>query len=127
MSQGLNSKIVIAIADSLILLNSSRTAKLIWDSLPITAKTELWGEEVYFYIKPKTGIEKEYAHDVVEVGDLVYWPSGSCTCLFFGMTPNSRDGKIMPASTVNVFGKMEGDAHVLAVVKDGESIKVERV
>ena len=42
-------------------LNESRTAKMIWDNLPLTAKAELWGEEVYFYIKPKMGIEKEYA------------------------------------------------------------------
>ena len=39
-------------------LNESKTAKLIWDNLPITAKAERWGDEVYFYIKPKTGIEK---------------------------------------------------------------------
>ena len=39
-------------------LNESKTAKLIWDNLPITSKAERWGDEVYFYIKPKTGIEK---------------------------------------------------------------------
>lgn len=107
-------------------LNESRTAKMIWDNLPLTAKAELWGEEVYFYIKPKMGIEKEYAREVVELGDVAYWPQGACMCLFFGMTPNSRDGKIMPASAVNVFGKLEGDARVLSSVKEGDSIKIER-
>src|ERR1039458_1533554 len=100
-------------------LNESKTAKLIWDTLPITAKAERWGDEVYFYIKPKTGIEKEYARDVVEEGDVAYWPSGPCMCFFFGLTPASRDGKIIPASTVNVFGKLEGDPHLLSGVKDG--------
>ena len=108
-------------------LNESKTAKLIWDNLPIEAKAERWGDEVYFYIKPKTGIEKEYARDIVEEGDLAYWPTGPCMCLFFGLTPMSRDGKIMPASTVNVFGKLEGDPHLLKGVKDGDNIKVEKV
>ena len=60
------------------------------------------------------------------MGDVAYWPQGACMCLFFGMTPNSRDGKIMPASAVNVFGKLEGDARVLSSVKEGDSIKIER-
>lgn len=107
--------------------NDSRTAKLMWENLPLEAKAELWGEEVYFYIKPKTGIEKEYAQEVVQPGDVAYWPQGPCMCLFFGMTPNSRDGKIRPASAVNVFAKLEGDPKVLGKVKEGDPIKVERV
>ena len=107
-------------------LNESRTAKLIWDNLPITANAERWGDEVYFYIKSKIGIEKEYARDIVEEGDVVYWPTGPCMCFFFGLTPASRDGKIKPASTVNVFGKLEGDPHLLNGVKDGNLLKVER-
>jgi hypothetical protein len=47
-------------------------------------------------------------------------------CLFFGPTPNSRDGKIMPASAVNVFGKLEGDPKVLSGVKEGELITIAR-
>ena len=107
-------------------LNESRTAKLVWENLPMKAKGELWGEEVYFYIKPKIGIEKEYAAEVVKVGDVAYWPEGPCMCLFFGPTPNSSDGKIRPASAVNVFGKLEGDPRLLAGVKSGDPIKVEK-
>ena len=107
-------------------LNESSTAKLIWDNLPITANAERWGDEVYFYIKSKIGIEKEYARDIVEVGDIAYWPTGPCMCLFFGLTPISRDGKIMPASAVNVFGKLEGDLHLLGGVKNGDPLKVEK-
>ena len=107
-------------------LNESKTAELIRDNLPITSKAERWGDEVYFYINPKTGIEKEYARDIVEVGDLAYWPSGPCMCIFFGLTPISRDGKIMPASTVNVFGKLEGDPYLLKGVNNGDSLRVEK-
>ena len=119
-------KITIGKLSVFVELNGSKTAYLIWEKVPFEAKVELWGEEVYFYIKPKAGIEKEIAHDIVEVGDVAYWPQGPCMCLFFGMTPNSRDNKIMPASTVNVFGKLEGDARVLNQVKDGDAIKVDR-
>ena len=108
-------------------LNESKTAELIRDNLPITSKAERWGDEVYFYISPKTAIEKEYAADVVKEGDVAYWPSGPCMCLFFGLTPASRDGKIMPASAVNVFGRLEGDPHLLKSVKGGDTIKVEKV
>ncbi len=105
-------------------LNNSKTAKAIWESLPFEARSELWGDEVYFFVKPQVKLEKEYAHNVVELGDVAYWPQGPCMCLFFGMTPNSRDGKIMPASAVNVFGKLEGDSKVLKNVKEGDIIKI---
>jgi len=107
-------------------LNASQTAELIWEHLPLSSTAELWGEEIYFYIKPKIGLETEYAREAVEVGDIAYWPSGPCMCLFFGPTPISRDGKITPASAVNVFGKIEGDPGVLARVKDGKVITVTR-
>ncbi|MDD5195272.1 MAG: cyclophilin-like fold protein [Candidatus Omnitrophica bacterium] len=116
-------------------LNDSRTARLIWDNLTLEARAELWGDEVYFYIKPKIGIEKDYGRDVVEAGDVAYWPGGRglvsscqspCMCLFFGLTPKSKNGKIMPASTVNVFGKLEGNPRTLSQVKENQPITVER-
>lgn len=107
-------------------LNDSKTAKLIWSNLPIISKSEFWGEEVYFYIKPKTSLEKLFAKTVVEAGDVAYWPDGPCMCLFFGPTPNSRDGKIIPASAVNIFGKLEGDCRTLNKVFEGQDIKIEK-
>jgi uncharacterized protein len=47
--------------------------------------------------------------EVVEIGDLGYWPPGSAFCIFFGMTPMSGLGKIVPASAVNVIGKILGN------------------
>ena len=121
-------KIKISIADITLFaeLNNSKTAKLIEHNLPIEAQAELWGKEVYFYIKPKMGLEAEYSHEVVEEGDLGYWPQGPCFCLFFGLTPNSRGGKIMPASSVNVFGKIIGDFNVLNKAKDKDKIRIEK-
>ena len=52
-------------------LNESNTAQLIWEALPIEAKTNLWGEEIYFTISVKTGLERG-AEEVVSAGELGY-------------------------------------------------------
>ena len=55
-------------------LNDSKTARAIWDALPIEAKAQTWGDEIYFAI----GVDEaeEQARAVVELGDLGYWPPG---------------------------------------------------
>jgi len=55
-------------------LNESKTAQWIWEALPIEAKTNLWGEEIYFAIPVKAGLE-EGAREVVSSGELGYWPT----------------------------------------------------
>lgn len=106
-------------------LNDSNTAGTIWEVLPIEREANRWGEEIYFSIPVK--LEEENAKEIVEEGDLGYWPSGSGFCIFFGPTPVSKPGEIRPASPVNVFGKVLGDAKKFSQVKDGEKIKIERV
>lgn len=106
-------------------LNSSDTAKKIWESLPIEEKINRWGEEIYFSIPLK--LEEENAKEIVQEGDIGFWPSGSGFCIFFGPTPISKSGEIRPASPVNVFGKILGDAKQFSKVKDGEKIKIEKV
>jgi hypothetical protein len=106
-------------------LNESETAKKIWEALPITGKANRWGDEIYFTIPVRC--EDEDPKEVVEVGDLGYWRPGSAFCIFFGKTPVSRGDEIRPASPVNVFGKVIGDATVLRKVKDNDDIKVERI
>ncbi len=108
-------------------LNDSETAKLILKSLPITTKTKLWGEEIYFYVKPKIELEKKYAREIVEVGDIAYWPEGPCMCIFFGPTPNSQDNLIRPASAVNVFGTLDDEPLILKQTKDNDKIKIEKI
>ena len=51
-------------------LLETKTAKAIWDSLPIEAKVNTWGEEIYFTIPVDMGPED--AVDVVQEGDLGY-------------------------------------------------------
>jgi hypothetical protein len=106
-------------------LNASKTATTIWDALPIEAKAETWGDEVYFSIGVDAG--EESAKAVVEMGDLGYWPPGQAFCIFFGRTPASRGDEIRPASPVNVIGRVVGDARVFKGVRAGTRVVIDRV
>lgn len=105
-------------------LNKTRTADLIWDILPIESRINTWGDEVYFSIPVRTELE-ESAREVVELGDLGYWPPGNAFCIFFGPTPDSRGDEIRPASAVNVFGRVVGDPKALKGLRSGTTVRVE--
>jgi hypothetical protein len=104
-------------------LDDSATTRSIWDALPIEAKAETWGDEIYFAIP--VALEEDGARPVVEAGDLGYWPPGRAFCIFFGPTPASRPGEIRPASPVNVFGRVDGDLNVFKKVRAGTLVRLE--
>jgi hypothetical protein len=105
-------------------LNNTKTAQAIWDALPIQSRGNRWGDEIYFSIP--LSLEPENAREVVDVGDLGYWPPGTAFCIFFGPTPMSQDKEIRPASPVNVFGKVIGDAAVFKQVASGTKLTIDR-
>jgi len=105
-------------------LNDTKTAEAIWEVLPIKGYVSLWGREIYFLIP--VILELENGQELVDVGDLGYWPEGSAFCIFFGPTPISQGEEIRPASPVTVFGKVIGDANVFKRVAAGTEIIVER-
>ena len=105
-------------------LNDSETARKIWEALPIESKVNTWGDEIYFPIPIKIGLENAKA--VVSEGDLGYWPSGTAFCIFFGPTPMSRGEEIRPASPVNVFGRIIGDSKIFKKTTSGANIIIEK-
>jgi len=105
-------------------LNDTMTAQAIWDALPIKGEANRWGDEIYFSIP--VGLEEEKPQKLVAMGDLGYWPPGAALCLFFGPTPASTGSEIRPASPVNVFGRINGDATVLKVVPSGTRVVIEK-
>jgi hypothetical protein len=107
-------------------LNDTPTAKKVTEALPIKASFNTWGDEIYFSIPVTVGLDKS-AKEVVEVGDLGYWPPGKAFCIFFGQTPASQPGKIMPASAVNVLGKVMGDATEFKKVMNEGEVTIEAV
>ena len=106
-------------------LNDSLTAKNIWEALPIEARANTWGDEIYFAIPVKAPLEKT-AQELVEAGDLGYWPSGNAFCIFFGPTPMSRGKEIRPASAVNVIERVSEDAKVFKKVPSGAKVRLEQ-
>ena len=105
-------------------LNVSKTAVAIWEALPIEAKADTWGDEIYFGIPVRA--EADAAKEVVALGDLAFWPPGHAFCIFFGPTPASRGNEIRPASPVNVVGRVNGDATVFKKVRAGTRVTIER-
>ncbi|MHC4574332.1 MAG: cyclophilin-like fold protein [Planctomycetota bacterium] len=105
-------------------LNNSSTAKSISEALPIRARGNRWGGEIYFAIPVEAELE-EGCRGVLEAGELGYWPSGNAFCIFFGPTPASRGDEIRAASAVNIIGKVKGDVSELWSVPDGADVAIE--
>lgn len=106
-------------------LNKSATAEAIWQALPIEGPANTWGEEIYFRIPVSQDLEPE-ASELVELGDLGYWPQGEAFCIFFGATPISGPGEIRPASAVNIVGQLLDDPKKFLSVLSGTSVRIER-
>jgi len=104
-------------------LSDTETARAIGSILPITGTVALWGDEIYFSIPLELGLAAD-ARDLVEAGDIGYWPDGKSFCIFFGKTPISRGNEIRAASKVNVFGRVLGDPASFKTVVDGQAITV---
>jgi len=105
-------------------LNDCPTAKAIADALAIRAKAQRWGGEIYFSI-PVTAELEEDARQVLQPGDLGYWPTGNAFCIFFGATPASQGDEIRAASAVNIIGRIKGDLSQLWGVPDGADVSIE--
>jgi hypothetical protein len=105
-------------------LNDTATATAIWEALPIVARGNTWGDEIYFGIP--VSLPTERGQETVELGDLGYWEPGSAFCIFFGPTPMSRGDEIRPASPVTVVGRCLGDSRQFKSVRSGESVRLER-
>jgi len=107
-------------------LNELETANQLWDSLPITGRVQIWGDEIYFSI-PLNVEEELGSQETVQAGTVAYWPPGSALCLFWGPTPISAPGEIRPASAVNVVGILDNDPNLLAEVPSQAEIIIEKI
>ena len=103
----------------------TETAKAIAEALPIETGPEEWGDEFYFEIPVEMQLD-ETATTKVKIGDIGYWPPGNALAIFFGPTPISRGEDPVPASDVNLVGKILGDASVLRQAKGSGKIRIEK-
>jgi hypothetical protein len=105
-------------------LNDTPTAKKIAEVLPLKTSFNTWGDEIYFAIPVETDLDQN-AREEVEMGDLGFWPQGNAFCIFFGPTPMSTEGKIIPASAVNIIGRVKGDATMFKKVMGENQVVLE--
>lgn len=105
-------------------LNDSETAQMIIEALPIHGKAQLWGGEIYFSIGVSAELEDD-STEILEQGQLAYWPPGKAFCIFFGPTPASKGDEIRAASAVNVVGQIQDDLSDLWTVETAADILVE--
>ena len=103
-------------------LSDSPTANAICDVLPLTCAGNTWGDEIYFRIP--VDADGSNLNEVVQMGDLAFWPPGNAFCIFFGPTPASRGDEIRAASGVEVVGRVLGDATQLRNVPAGTDVTI---
>ena len=99
-------------------------AKAIAGVLPIETAPNEWGDEFYFEIPVNIPLD-DTATRKVSVGDIGYWPPGKALAIFFGPTPMSKGPEPVPASEVNLVGKIIGDAALLKTAKGARKIRIE--
>ncbi len=105
-------------------LSEAGTARLVWEALPIEANGQTWGDEIYLRIPVSADLEDPRA--VVDLGDLGYWPTGHAFCIFYGPTPASGENDIVPASPVDVIGRVTSDVTVLKGITSPGLVIIEK-
>lgn len=105
-------------------LFDTETARAIVKCMPIESTPNEWGDEFYFTIPVQMPLD-ETATTAVKIGDIGYWPPGNALAIFFGPTPASSGLEPVPASEVNIVGRIVGDATVLKRAKGARRIRLE--
>ena len=106
-------------------LFNTQCAEAIAGALPIETRPDEWGDEFYFGIPVEMPLDGT-ATKTVKVGDIGYLPPGKALAIFFGPTPMSRGAEPVPASEVNLVGKITGDATLLRKAKGSRRIIIEK-
>jgi len=65
--------------------------------------------------------------EVLEAGEIAYWPPMKAICIFYGPTPASHGDEIRAAGPVNVFGRIKGDLSILKELREPVNIILEKV
>jgi len=102
------------------------TARAIAANLPLGSKARTWGDEVYFDTPITTELEAD-ARDIMQPGEISFWPEGQCIVLGFGPTPLSEGSEIKLAAKTNVWGRALNDVKDLKAVKEGDFVFIEQV
>ena len=109
----------------IVTLRKTITAEEIWKALPIKSTVNTWGYEVYFFTSLDALVE-DNANDVINLGEIAYWPSGKAIAIGFGKTPASLDKEIRLADKCNIWADCSIDIEKIKTIKSGDKIFVEK-
>jgi len=107
-------------------LRDTPTTQALEKALPFEASAQTWGDEIYFSTPVSAKLEPD-AQQIVEPGTVCFWTEGDALALPFGRTPISTDERPKLASRCNVLGRIDGDPKLLAQVRAGDRVKVEKI
>jgi uncharacterized protein len=118
----LNESVSVELDDS----RSPKTVKAILENLPIEVNVNKWGQELYTDRTPIVA-QEENAKSEVGLLDVAFWPEGNALCLFYGPTPISKAGNIVPASPVNIVGRIvSDDNNIVNKVKNTSKVVIKQ-
>jgi hypothetical protein len=107
-------------------LNDTNAAQAIHRSLPLESSVNRWGDEIYFRTTIETKPDQDM-RDIMEPGELAYWPPGKAFCIFWGPTPASVNDEPRAAGDVVPIGQITSNLDALARTRDGQPICIERL
>lgn len=105
--------------------DSTPTTRALLASLPIESAADRWGDEMYFEVPFHSDLEDD-ARQVMDIGEVAFWPDGDALAVFFGRTPSSTDDRPKAYSPCNIVGRIVGDARSLGQVRVGDSVRLFR-
>lgn len=105
-------------------LDDTPTTRALAAALPCRSTASTWGEEVYFALPVRAALAAD-ARDVVDPGTVCFWVEGRSLALPYGPTPASHGDECRLVSAVNVLGRLEEPARLLAGIAPGDPIRVE--
>jgi hypothetical protein len=93
-------------------LSDSAAARIVAAALPLSPRMSRWGDEYYGSVGLDIA-EDSTARELMEIGEIAFWPPGKALCIFFGPTPASTDERPKAASAVLPVGKVAGGLDAL--------------
>jgi len=106
-------------------LNDTGTARRLAAALPVEAAVARWGGEAYCM----TGVDADPGdptREVLEAGELAFWPAGRAFCIFWGPTPASQGTEPRAVSPVVPIGRILGGLERLNRTCATQTLRIER-
>ena len=107
-----------------IKLKSTYTAQEIIKRLPLYGKCQKRGDEYYFYINVK--IQKDdIAKQIINLGEIAYWPAGNAIAIAYAETPISKRNEIKLVDKCIIWAKAKFDLKMLSNLVNPKLIYLE--